>query len=316
MSVIERKERLSTVPSFSASLLMPKYWSIWIGLPLFYSFSWMPTKVLDWFAIKVADTVFRKNKKRTHIAKTNLSLCFPDKSGAEIVEMVYSLYRAQARAYIQYPLLWWHPRSLLEKRIDVVGLEQVEAIKARGENAIILLCHSASLDVAIAALSMRIKSSGPYKPVRNPLLDWLIANRRIRFGGIIFTREDGLRPLIKSIRNDRVLIYPADEDLGAVSKTTFAPFFGVQKATVSVLGRLAKATHSKVFTCISYYDYERSRYVVRVLPYIQALSGDDDLTDAQAMNAAIEQAVDHCPEQYLWTLRLFQTRPDGESSVY
>jgi lauroyl-KDO2-lipid IV(A) myristoyltransferase len=276
----------------------------------------MPAKVLDGLAIIIGDTIFRKNKKRFRFAKINLSLCFPDKSDAEIVEMVYSLYRAQARAFIQYALLWWQPRSLLEKRIEVVGLEQVEAVKARGENAIILLCHSASLDVAIAALSMRIKSSGPYKPVRNPLLDWLIANRRIRFGGIIFTREDGLRPLIKSIRNGRVLIYPADEDLGAISKCAFAPFFGVQKATVPVLGRLAKATHAKVFTCISYYDFERSRYVVRVLPYIQALKGDDDLADAQAMNAAIEQAVDHCPEQYLWTLRLFQTRPDNESSVY
>ena len=301
MAVIERSERLSTIPSFSASLLMPKYWPIWIGLPLFYCLSWMPVKVLDRIAIKIGDTIFRKNKKRFHFAKTNLSLCFPGKSEAEIVEMVYSLFRAQARSYIQYPLLWWHPRSLLEKRIDVVGFEQVEAVKAGGENAIILLCHSASLDVAIAAISMRIKSSGPYKPVRNPLLDWLIANRRIRFGGIIFTREDGLRPLVKSIRNGRVLIYPADEDLGTISKCAFAPFFGVQKATVPVLGRLAKATHSKVFTCISYYDFERSRYVVRVLPYIQALKGDEDLADAQAMNAAIEQAVDYCPEQYLWT---------------
>jgi lauroyl/myristoyl acyltransferase len=112
------------------------------------------------------------------------------------------------------------------------------------------------------------------------------------------------------------LIYPADEDLGAVSQCAFAPFFGVQKATVPVLGRLAKITRSKVFTCFSHYDFDRSRYVVRVLPPIQGLSGDDDVADAQAMNVSIEQAVNHCPEEYLWALRLFQTRPEGESSVY
>jgi KDO2-lipid IV(A) lauroyltransferase len=113
-----------------------------------------------------------------------------------------------------------------------------------------------------------------------------------------------------------VLIYPADEDLGAISKCAFAPFFGVQKATVPVLGRMAKKTHAKVFTCISYYDFARSRYVVRVLPCIQDLKGDDDVADAQAMNATIEEAVKYCPEQYLWTLRLFQTRPDNGASVY
>jgi lauroyl/myristoyl acyltransferase len=292
------------------------YWPMWICMPLLYCLSWLPAKALDVLAVKLGNTVFRRNKKRFHIAKINLSLCFPEKSDAEIVEMVHALHRAQARAFIQYPLLWWHPRSLLEKQIDVVGFEQVEAVKARNENAIILLCHSASLDVAIAALSMRIKSSGPYKSLRSSFLDWLIANRRIRFGGIIFRREDGLRPLIKSIRDDRVLIYPADEDLGAVSQCAFAPFFGVQKATVPVLGRLAKTTRSKVFTCFSHYDFDRSRYVVRVLPSIQGLSGDDDVADAQAMNASIEQAVNHCPEEYLWALRLFQTRPEGESSVY
>jgi lauroyl-KDO2-lipid IV(A) myristoyltransferase len=316
MSVKAPSERLSTVPAFSMAFLQPKYWLTWIGLFLFYCCSWAPARVCDAAANKLGDLVFSKNKKRFHIAKTNLSLCFPEKSDHEIIELVQTHFRAQARAYIQYAALWWHPASLLKRRIDVVGLEQVEAAKANGENAIILLCHSVSLDVAIAALSMRIKSSGPYKPLRNPLLDWIIANRRIRFGGIIFTREDGLRPLIKSIRSGRVLIYPADEDLGAISRCVFAPFYGVQKATVPVLGRLAKTTHAKLFTCFCYYDYERARYMVNVLPYTQALTGDDDAADAKAMNAAIQRGVQLCPSQYLWTLRLFQTRPENEASVY
>jgi len=316
MSVQHHKERPSTLPAFSASFLMPKYWLIWIGLFLFYCLSWLPTKVIDAFANYLGDAAFTKNKKRFAIAKTNLQLCFPDKSDDEINEMAYEHFRAQARAYLQYARLWWHPASLLKKRIEVVGLEQVEAVKAKGENVIILLCHSVSLDVAIAALSMRIKSSGPYKPVRSPLINWLLANRRVRFGGIIFTREDGLRPLIKSIRSDRVLIYLADEDLGGSSRCVFTPFYGVQKATVPVLGRLAKTTHSKVFACISCYDSGRSKYVVKVLPCIQNLNGEDDLADTRAMNSAIEQAVDHCRSQYLWTLRLFQTRPENEPPVY
>ena len=92
--------------------------------------------------IKYLSKYFRKNKKRVHIAKTNLSLCFPDKSDTELNEMVNAHFRAQARAYMQYALLWWHPTWMLKKRIDVVGLEQVEAVKAKGENAIILLCHT------------------------------------------------------------------------------------------------------------------------------------------------------------------------------
>ena len=315
MAVKEKKERLSTVPAFSFSFLLPKYWLVWFGLLLFYLLSWLPSKILDVLGGKLGELTAGKNKKRFNIAKTNLSLCFSDKSEEEIDAMVFAHFRAQARALIQYASLWWHPTSLLKKRIEVVGLEQVEAVKEEGGNVIIMLCHSVSLDVAIAALSMRIKSSGPYKAIRNPLLNWLLANRRIRFGGIIFTREDGLRPLIKSTRGGRVLIYLADEDLGA-DKCVFSPFYGVQKATIPVLGRLAKTTKSKVFTCISCYDNERSKYVVTILPQIENINGEDDLADTRAMNESVEDAVNICPSQYLWTLKFFQTRPEGEASVY
>ena len=316
MSASAPSERPSSAPSFRASFLAPKYWPTWIGLGLFYGLSWMPAKLLNWLAKTLAATLLMRNRKRLHIARMNLSLCFPDKSSNEITRMVQGLFTAQARAIIEYPFLWWRSRRSLEKRFDVIGLEQLEDTDDRGQNAIILLCHSASIDVAVSALSMRLTAAGPYKPARNQVVDWMIAKGRRRFGTITYAREDGLRPLIKSIRSGRVLIYAADEDLGVISKCVFAPFFSVPKATVPVLGRMAKSTHATVFTCISYYDFDRSRYVVRVLAPIQGLTGSDDEADAHAMNASIEEAVRHCPDQYLWTLRLFQTRPDGEPSVY
>ncbi len=276
----------------------------------------MPVKVSDWVAGAMGATIFRRNKKRFRIAKTNLSTCFPDKSEREIVDMVYGLFRAQARAIIEYPILWWRARAFLCERIEVIGFDHVQAARDRGWNTIILLCHSASIDVAVSALSIHTISSGPYNRVRNRLLDWLIARGRTRFGTTIYTREEGLRPLIKSTRSGRVLIYAGDEDLGSKSKCVFAPFFGVQKATVPVLGRMGKATHAKILTCISYYDFDRSRYVVRISPPLQGIDGEDDQADAQVMNASVEEAVRHCPEQYLWTLRLFQTRPANEGSVY
>ncbi len=315
MSVKEQKKRTSTVPVFSLSFLMPKYWPTWFGLLLFYCLSWMPAKILDVLANKLGDLAARKNKKRFNIARTNLSLCFPEKTEEEIEDMLRLHFRAQARAVVQYALLWWKPAARLKKHIEVTGFEQIEAIKEKGGNVIIMLCHSVSLDVAVNAICMRFKSSGPYKAIRNPVLNWLIANRRLRFGGSLFTREDGLRPLIKSVKAGQVLVYLADEDLGA-DKSIFVPFYGVQKATIPVLGRLARTTRSTVFTCISCYDNKRSRYVVTVLPQLQELTGEDDLADSRVMNESIEHAINLCPAQYLWTFRFFQTRPEGEPSVY
>ncbi len=197
--------------------------------------------------------------------------------------------------------------------------EQIDSFQKQGKNVIILLTHSVGLEFAVAAISMRFSSSGPYKEMRNPVIDWMIANGRLRFGkhsgSRLFTREDGLKPLIRETRNGKVLIYLADEDLGEKS-SVFAPFFGVQKATIPMLGRLAKSCNAVVFPCVSCYEAETRSYSIKLLPKMENMPGADSEADSINMNKAIEAAVRHCPIQYLWTLRYFQTRPPGEESLY
>lgn len=315
MSDSNTQVNAGTVPAFDMALLKPGYWLSWLALLCFYCFSWLPAKALDSAANRLSRYMLKKNKKRYRIAYKNLSLCFPNKTEDEIIGMVYAHFRAQARAMLQYALLWWHPEKRLRDNIDIEGFDQIEKARADGKNVIILLCHSASIDVAIVALSMRLDTSCSYNSIKSPLLNWLVAKGRVRFGTQVYTREDGLRPLVKSLKDGQVLLYPCDGDLGA-ERCVFAPFYGVQKATVPVLGRLAKKTDSIVFTCISVYDKQQSRYIVNILPPVQGLSGEDDDADSLVMNKAIEQAVNLSPMEYLWTLTMFKTRPDGEVSLY
>jgi len=155
--------------------------------------------------------------------------------------------------------------------------------------------------------------------MKNRVIDWLMAYGRSRFGrkhgGKLFTRDDGLRPLIRETRKGKVLIYLADEDLGP-ENSIFAPFYGVQKATIPVLGRLAKSCNAVVLPCVSCYEAKDQRYTITLLPEIEGLPSGGDEIDTLKMNQAIERAIEYCPVQYLWTLRYFQTRPPGENSVY
>ncbi len=57
----------------------------------------------------------------------------------------------------------------------------------------------------------------------------------------------------------------------------------------------------------------RRRYVVRITP---PLAADGDSGQAAALNAAFEGLIRLAPEQMLWSLRLFQTRPDGSPPPY
>jgi len=304
---------------FRLALLHPRYWLTWAGIGVFILVALLPVAVIDWLGSRLGSFAAEKNKKRFNIVKTNLSLCFPDKTQADIELMAKQHFQAQFCSLLHYSILWWRPEKTVRKRIRTTGFEQIAEYQQQGKNIIILLTHNVGLDFAVAAISMDRGANGPYKMARNPVIDWLMANGRLRFsskhGGKLFTREDGLKPLIRETRAGKILIYLADEDLGA-QHSIFVPFFGVQKATIPVLGRLAKSCDAVVLPCVSCYEPENRSYAIRILPRIEGLPSGDDEADSVNMNRAIEQAIRQCPVQYLWTLRYFQTRPQGEASVY
>lgn len=304
----------SNVPAFRLALLYPRYWLTWLGIALLFVVAWLPGFVTAFLSHVIGVNVAAKNKKRYHIAEVNLKLCYPDKNQAEIEAMLRTHFVEYVRAMLYYARIWFYPAFLLRKMLLVEGLEQIETYRKQSRNIIILLSHSVGLDVAIASLSMRYGANGPYKSMRNPVFDWLIANRRVRYGGIIFPREDGLRPVVRITRMGNPLVYLADEDLGN-ERSIFVPLFGVQKATIPVLGRLAKSCKAVVLPCVCCYDAQLKRYKTTLLPPIENITGDDE-NDALAMNQAIEKTIAICPPQYFWSFRLFQTRPPGEASFY
>jgi len=304
---------------FKVAFLHPGYWPTWLGLGVFALMSLLPIAVLDSLGERLGRVAAKKNRKRFAIVKTNLSLCFPDRTPEEIETMVYRAFEAQFRSLLHYCGIFWWPEARLRRHINRQGFEQIEKYRAEGKNVIALLSHHVGLDFGGISIAMDYYAGTVYKVLRNPVMNWKMANGRLRFarrhGGELFVREDGLRPLIRATRKGAVLIYLADEDLGQ-QHSVFAPFFGVPKATLPVLGRLAQSCKAVVLPCYSCYDRDKRRYNITMLPPVTGLSASDDVQDATLMNQAIEKTVLACPEQYLWTLRYFQTRPEGEASLY
>ena len=304
-----------TMPVFNTGFLRPEYWTTWLALLVFYCFSWLPLPLISRIGEKLGEVSARKNKKRFNIARVNLSLCFPEKSEAEIESLVRMHFRAHMRSLLHYGIFWWAPMWRLKKHIRTEGFEYIDEARRQGRNIIVLTCHSTGLEFTGIALSQSYACSGPYKPMRNEIINWLVTRGRSRLGTIAYTREEGFRPLIRDTRKGRLLIYLADEDLGS-DVSVFAPFFSASKATISVLGRLTRSCDAVVIPCIGYYDDVHSVYRVKALPAMENFPTGDALHDAATMNGVVEQMVMQCLPQYFWTLRLFQTRPPGEAPVY
>ncbi len=304
-----------SIEKFKLVFLHPRYWLNWLGLILFYFFSMLPLRFIDWVAKRLGALMANKNKKRFNIARVNLLLCFPDKTEDEIDSLVRQHFYTYVRSLLHYGVLWWGSVSRLKKLVLFEGKEQIDRYREQGKNIIALTCHNGGLEFAAIALSMHYACSAPYKPMRNEFVNWLVARGRGRLGTRAYTRDEGFRPLIRDTREGRLMIYLADEDLGQ-TMSHFVPFFGVQKATLSVLGRLAKSCDAVVIPYVGCYDEQQQKYKVNIMPALDEFSGNDEIADTLKMSRAIEAMVRQCMVQYFWTLRLFQSRPEGEESVY
>ncbi len=300
---------------FSRSYFHPKYWGVWFAVFLLFLISLLPRILQDGLARVLGDFFRKVNAKRRRIARINIALCFPDLSEREKHEFLVQYYRHHVRSLLAFGLMWWGSIAKLEKNIVIRGQENIDSALNNNRSVIFLAAHSLGLEAAVSSVAMRYLSSGPFKPMKNKLVDWFVARGRSRHGGFLYSREAGLRPIIKDVRAGNMMFYLPDEDLGK-DRSIFAPFFGTDKATVPVLGKMAKVCNADVLPCMAEYDIKTRRYLIHILPALQNFPTGDDYRDTVTMNAALEEIIRLCPTQYFWMMKLFKTRPEGEGKIY
>lgn len=303
-------------PPFRRAFLRPRYWSTWLGIGVLYLLQGAPRRVTWELARLLGFLAWRTSPKRRRIVNLNLAWCFPALTDSERQALVRRYFHTFAHTALDAGLLWLGGARRLDKRVVAHGFEHIEAARAAGEGAILLTPHMLGLEFGAQAVAERFPTVGIVKPARNRLFDFFMARGRTRSGGRIYRRDQGMRPLIKACKDGELIYYLPDEDLGGTQTVVFAPFYGVPAATLTAMPRLTRMCRAKVFPLATWYRPETRTYEVRVFPPLAGYPSGDDLADATRMNQAIEAIIDEAPEQYMWSLRLFQTRPNGAPSPY
>ncbi len=300
-------------PRFRAAFLGPRYWPAWLVLGVLWLIGWLPWPLRSALAWSSAWIGYWRGRKRREVARVNLALCFPELSEAQRRRLLFKHYYARARILLDYSILWWGSATRIRRLVRLKGDNHFRKHHAKGRPIILLTCHALALDFGAARLTLDFPGIGMVKRASSPLGDWLMQRGRTRFNGALTLREQGLRPLIRGVRGGAFLYYLPDEDLGERS-AVFAPFFGVPAATLTTLGRLARLCNAVVIPSMTY--YARGRYHNVLFPPLENFPGQSPQSDAERMNRELEKLVRLAPAQYMWTMRLFRTRPDGAPSPY
>ena len=275
----------------------------------------LPVKFISLLGKGLGYLIYLLAKTRRHIGITNLTLCFPQMTEKEQHQLILKHFQYLTTALLEYGYLWFSSKKFLEEWIQVEGYDHFLA--ASQDNPVILFApHFIGLDMGGLRYSMDHPRSGAvYSRQKKPGgFARLLLRGRLRFTHPkLFARQDGIRPVIRALRNKLSLYYLPDQDFGP-KDSIFIPFFGIPTATTDALSRLAQTTNAKIVPLVT--RQEGNRYILRYYPAWENFPSEDIYADTRRMNAFIEERVLEMPEQYFWLHRRFKSRPEGKKGFY
>ena len=283
-------------------------------LGLMWLLHWLPLPVLGRIGKLVGSVLFMVLGKRRHITLTNLRLAMPELSEQERVALAREHFQAYSRSIWERAILWWAPEARLRRLIKVeprVPLAQIQS------GPTILLCpHFVCLDVAGVAVMLETSLCSIYVQQKNKAFDDVLRAGRSRFRPVkLFSRKEGVKPIIRAMRDHLPYFMLPDMDFGE-KDSAFVDFFGTPAATLTAPGRIAASTGAAVIPVVATFLPDYAGWKVTFYPAWGNYPGDDMVAAARRMNAFIEERVREAPAEYFWRHKRYKTRPEGEPSPY
>ncbi|MDR2638161.1 MAG: lipid A biosynthesis acyltransferase [Zoogloeaceae bacterium] len=300
----------------SPARLLTRLWQIAISYPalaLLWLIHWLPLPLIRMLGAALGHLLRILSRERRAIARINLALCFPGMDEMARERLLRRHFVVFAQSLLDRSLLWWASRKRLARLIALKGSEHLQC--ADGCPVLLLAPHFVGLDAGGIAISRLTPVVSIYSRQKNPLFNRMFYAGRMRFNAasILLSRQEGVRRVLKAMRQGLPLYYLPDMDFGR-DESIFVPFFGVPAATIPGVSRLARATGAKVLPVIA--RLTPGGYEVEIMPPRENFPGENMEEDTAFINRFIEERIMTMPEQYYWLHKRFKTRPPGEEKLY
>ncbi|MFU2318215.1 Kdo(2)-lipid IV(A) acyltransferase [Rahnella sp. PCH160] len=306
---------MTQVPTFTRSLLHPRYWITWIGLGLLYALVLLPYPLIYCIGTGLGRFSMRFLKRRYKIARRNIELCFPDMHTELREDMIVKNFESVGMGLFETGMAWFWPDWRIERWFNVSGLEHIQRARDNKQGVLLIGVHFLTLELGARIFGIHNPGVGVYRPHDNKLMDWIQTKGRMRSNKGMLDRKD-LKGMIRSLKQGDIIWYAPDHDYGPRA-SVFVPFFAVEKAaTTTGTYLLARMGKPAIIPFTPRRLAGGKGYEMIVHPQVADFPLDDEVVAAAYMNKVVENEIRQAPEQYMWLHRRFKTRPQGEPSLY
>ena len=221
-----------------------RYWPTWLGLGLLWCLTRLPYAWQTGIGRLLGTTfrLFASNRK--HIAEVNFSLCFPELSDQERQKLLADHFTSLGIGIMEIAMSWWATKQQLEKLVTIDGLQHLQDALKDGRGVILLSAHFTTLEIGGRLLALHAPFHVMYRKHKNPVIERVMKNARIRNFDKAIPRKD-LRAMLRSLKQNIPVWYAPDQDYGA-KHSIFAPFFGIQAASITASSRIARMSNAAI----------------------------------------------------------------------
>lgn len=289
-----------------------------LGLVVLRLMSWLPLTVTGKLGQIIGVLAYYLAYKRRKIGMINLSLCFPQMSIKDKSQIIKRHFQYLATVILEYGLVFSAPRELIKKKVKLKNFDYL--IEHYGKKPIILICpHFVGLDIGAIRLTLEVVGCSIYSKQKSEYMTNLLKKARTRFmdklGGRVFSRQEGLIPLVRHLKkHPQVFYYLPDQDVGE-KDSLYVPFFEFPTcSTIAALPKLISLTHAVVLGCSV--SRLKDHYEMEFYKAWENYPTSDLREDIIRMNRFIEQVTSKNLAQYFWLHKRFKTQPDGRNKLY
>ena len=278
--------------------------------------------LLPWCAVQAVGSaigwlMWKLPNSSREVVRINLRKCFPELDEAALNHLVGQSLKDIGKTLTESACAWiWPAEKSLKLVREVHGLEVLEQALASGKGVVGITSHLGNWEVLNHYYCSQCKPIIFYRPPKLKAVDELLRRQRVQMGNRVApsTRE-GILSVIKEVRRGGAVGIPADPEPSR-SSGVFVPFLGTTALTSKfVPGMLAGGKAVGVFLHAVRLPGGRGyKVILEAAP--EGMYSDDVEEGVAAMSRVVERYVRTYPSQYMWSMKRFKKRPDGEKKWY
>jgi KDO2-lipid IV(A) lauroyltransferase len=256
----------------------------------------------------------RLDARESAVARRNLELAYPELLASQRDELHRRVLRTTARQALETLRLWTHPHDANLALIrQSHGTELFDAAIAAGRGVIVAAPHYGNWELLNQWLAAHTELAILYRPPESAIGEAFLRRVRANEGGRVTqvrAEGPGIRQLFKRLRDGGVVGILPDQQ-PKVGDGEFAPFFGMEALTMTLVGRLAERSGAAVLFAYCERIGGDLAFALRFEAAPAGIDDPDSTTAVAALNEGVERIARRDPAQYQWTYKRYKARPSG-----